>query len=342
MLSRHRDKKYPRLLLLAIVTVVLFVCNLYFGAVRFPVSEISDVLFGHETEDGMLSFIIFESRLPQAITALLAGAALSVSGLMLQTVFRNPLAGPSILGITSGASLGVALVVLLFGGVLTLGTENLGGGVAVTFGALAGSFSVMGILVLLSSRLKSNLTLLIIGMMTGYLTSSLVTLLSSLANANNIQSFVMWGMGTFSNVGIDKLPMFSICVIAGLSLCMLLCKPLNLLLLGDNYAMNLGVNVHRVRQLLLIATGLLSAVVTACCGPIGFIGLAMPHIARMIMHTDDHLFLMPATMLCGSMLALACNLASVLPSATVIPINALTPLAGVPVVLYVILRKSHL
>ena len=342
MPSYHNDNKFVRLLLLSLSTIVLFVCNLYFGAVSFPVSDVSDVLLGHGASDEMLSFIILEGRLPQAITALLAGAALAVSGLMLQTVFRNPLAGPSILGITSGASLGVALVVLLFGGMLTVGAENIGGGIAVTAGALIGSFAVMGMLVMLSGRLKSNLTLLIIGMMTGYLSSSLVTLMSSLANANNIQSFVMWGMGTFSNVGISRLPMFSICVIAGLLLCMLLCKPLNLLFLGDNYAMNLGVNVHKVRQLLLIATGLLSAVVTACCGPIGFIGLAMPHIARMIMRTDDHLILMPATMLCGALLALACNLASVMPSATVIPINALTPLAGVPVVLYVILRKSYL
>lgn len=331
-----------KLLVLAIITFALLVSNLLFGAVSFPVSDILSVLIGGEASDEMLAYIIIEGRLPQALTALLAGAALSASGLMLQTVFRNPLAGPSILGITSGASLGVALVVLLFGGVVTIGAESLGGGLAVTIGALIGSFGVMALLVTLSVRLKSNLTLLIIGMMTGYLTSSLVTLLSSIANANSIQGFVMWGMGTFGNVGLSRLPWFAAIVITGLLMSMLLCKPLNLLLLGDNYAANLGVNVHRVRQTLLLATGLLSAIVTACCGPIGFVGLAMPHIARMLMRTDDHMQLMPATMLCGAMLTLSCTLASVLPSGSVIPINALTPLAGVPVVLYVILRRRNM
>jgi len=328
-----------RLLVLSILTILLLVCNIFFGAVNFPASEILDVLLGNTQEDGILTAIILESRLPQAVTALLAGAGLAASGLMLQTIFRNPLAGPSILGITSGASLGVALVLLFMGGMISVGANSFGGSVAVMLGALAGSFAVMGLLLGLSARLRNNLTLLIAGMMTGYLTSSLVTLLSSISTANNVHSFVMWGMGTFSNVGLGRLPLFTVAVIVGLLLAMLMCKPLNLLLLGDSYAINLGVNVQRVRQLLLLSTGLLCAVITACCGPIGFIGLAMPHIARLIMRTDDHLRLMPATMLCGALLALVCNLVSVLPSGKVIPINALTPLAGVPVVLYVILAN---
>lgn len=326
-----------RMTLLAAATLLLLLANLFFGAIHIPMPEVASILTGKDSDES-LRFIVLESRLPQAMTALLAGGALACAGLMLQTVFRNPLAGPSILGITSGASLGVALVMLIFGGVVSLGTENFGGGVAITSGALAGSFMVMGILIVLSSRIRNNLTLLITGMMAGYLTSSLVTLLSSLSTAQGLQSYVMWGMGTFSGVSLNSMPWFAGLIIIGLLLSALLAKPLNLLLLGDNYAANLGVNVNKVRHHLLIATGLLSAIVTAFCGPIGFIGLAMPHIARLIFRTDNHLVLMPATMLCGSALALACNLLSVLPESNVIPINALTPVAGVPVVIYVILK----
>lgn len=324
--------------LLSLLTVLLILANLFIGAVDIPAHDVWNALTGQAGTDEVLNYIVVGSRLPQALTALLAGAALAASGLMLQTLFRNPLAGPSILGITSGASMGVALVILLFGGMISIGDSSYGGSIAVMAGALVGSFAVMGVLVALTSRIRNSLTLLIVGMMVGYMASSVVTLLSSLSTANNIQSYVMWGMGTFSEVPLDRLTWFSVLTLAGLLMAMLLAKPLNLLLLGDNYATNLGVNVHRVRRWLLIATGLLSAVVTACCGPIGFVGLAMPHIARLLFRTDDHLLLMPATMLCGSILALACNLISTLPDGNIIPINALTPIAGVPVVLYVIMR----
>lgn len=329
-----------KLILLTLSVMVLAVLNLFVGAVSFPAGEIWAVLTG-ASDNEALRFIIIESRLPQALTALLAGAGLAASGLMLQTVFRNPLAGPSILGITSGSSLGVALVLLMFGGVISVGSANIGGNIAIIAGALAGSFLVMLFLMALSARVKSNLTLLIVGMMTGYLTSSVVTLLSSLTTARGLQSYVNWGMGTFSGVALDRLPLFGALTLVGLAVSMLLAKPLNLLLLGENYAVNLGVNVKKVRNLLLLSTGVLSAVITAVCGPIGFIGLAMPHVARLIMRTDNHLALMPATMLTGSALALACNVLSVLPSGSVIPINALTPIAGVPVVLYVIMRRKH-
>lgn len=326
-----------RMILLVAATLLLIAGNLFFGAIHIPPADVVTALTG-DAGDGPIRFIVLESRLPQALTALLAGAALASSGLMLQTVFRNPLAGPSILGITSGASLGVALVLLMFGGVISVGFESLGGGVAVTAGALAGSFAVMLLLIALSARIRNNLTLLITGMMAGYLASSLVTLLSSISTAQSIRSYVVWGMGTFSGVSMSQMPWFALLVSVGLLMSMLLAKPLNLLLLGDSYAANLGVDVRRVRHILLLATGLLSAVVTACCGPIGFIGLAMPHIARMLFHTDNHLVLMPATMLCGGILALLCNLLSVLPDGNVIPVNALTPIAGVPVVIYVILK----
>lgn len=329
-----------RIALLVILTLLLMLANIFFGAIDIPAADIWGILTGVPADDA-LEFIVLQSRLPQAVTATLAGAGLAASGLMLQTTFRNPLAGPSILGITSGASLGVALVMLMFGGVISIGAESIGGDIAVTAGALLGSFLVMGMLIALSARIRSNLTLLIAGMMTGYLATSLVTLMSSLSTAQGVQNYVMWGMGTFAGVTADSLPWFALLTVAGLLMSMLLAKPLNLLMLGDNYAANLGVNVHRVRNQLLVATGLLSAVITACCGPIGFIGLAMPHIARLIFRTDDHFVLIPATMLCGAIIALACNLVSVLPGSSVIPINALTPLAGVPVVLYVILRGRH-
>lgn len=328
-----------RIAILAVITLGLMVLNLFFGAIHIPSGEVWSALTGGDVSNEALRFIVIESRLSQALTALLAGASLAASGLMLQTLFRNPLAGPSILGITSGASLGVAVILLMAGGAITGSASGLGWSMAVTAGALAGSFVVMSILIVLSHRVRSNLTLLIAGMMTGYLASSFVTLLSSTSTAKGLQSYVMWGMGTFTGVSLERMPWFAIICAAGLFISLAMTKPLNLLLLGDNYAANLGVNVKRVRLWLLISTGLLSAIVTACCGPIGFIGLAMPHIARLIMRTDDHRLLLPATMLTGAIIALACSLLSVLPDGNVIPINALTPLAGVPVVLYVILKR---
>lgn len=327
-----------KFIFLIILTVVLFFMNLFFGAVHIPVDTVFAVLTGNYTDNEAIKFIILESRLPQAFTALLAGAALAVSGLMLQTLFRNPLAGPSILGITSGASLGVALVVLMSGGVISLGIESISGEIAVTLGAFAGSFFIMSLLILLAKRLRNSLSLLIVGIMAGYLTSSVVSLLSAVSASENLQSFVMWGMGNFSSVSLKILPWFSLICIIGMLLSVLLVKPLNLLLLGDNYAINLGVNIIKTRYLLLVSTGLLTAIVTAFCGPIGFIGLAMPHIARLLFMTDDHRILVPATILSGSILALLCNILSVLPDGQVIPLNALTPIAGVPVVFYVILR----
>lgn len=327
-----------RFILLILLTIILWAANIFFGSVSIPFAEVCDILTGKGATSEPLVFIVLESRIPQAVTALMGGAALGVTGLLLQTAFRNPLAGPSILGISSGASLGVALVTLLFGGTLTVGNFSWGGNAALVTGALLGSFMIMGFLLLLSLRLRNDLMLLIAGMLTGYLTSSAVTLLSSLSTATGVQSFVMWGMGSFSGVSLDTLPFFSILTIAGLIISILLAKPLNLLLLGDNYARNLGVNLSKMRNILLALTGTLTAVVTAYCGPISFIGLAMPHVARLLFRTDNHRVLLPATMLTGAIVALACNLASVC-SGSVIPLNALTPIVGVPVILYVILHR---
>lgn len=330
-----------RFIILSILTVLLLVANVFFGAIHIPASEVAEILGGGMNMDNPLGYIVVGSRTPQALTALLAGAGLAVTGLMLQTAFRNPLAGPSILGISSGASLGVALVMLFFGGTISLGTLSVGGYTAVIAGALAGSLAVMALLIAFSARVKGELMLLIIGIMTGYLTSSLVTLLSSLSSAEGVRGYVMWGMGNFSGVSLVQLPWFALITVAGLLCSVLLAKPLNILLLGDNYARNLGVRVGGVKNMLLLVTGILTAVVTAYCGPVAFIGLAIPHVARMIWRTDNHWVLIPGTMLCGAVVALGCNLLSVLPDGNIIPINALTPLVGVPVIIYVIVKRNR-
>ncbi len=317
--------------------VTLFLLNIFFGSVEIPASQVIDILLG-VGEHGAAGFIVTGSRLPMAVTALLAGAGLAVSGLMLQTAFRNPLAGPSVLGINSGASLGVALVMLLFGGSISAGAYTLGGYAAVMVGAFAGSIMIMGLLLFLSTALKNTLMLLITGIMIGYLTSSVIMLLNFMSTAEGVQSYVMWGMSSFNGVSLQQLPLFSSVTVAGLLLSLLLMKPLNLLLLGDSYAQNLGVDLRRVRHLLLLATGVLTAVITAYCGPVAFIGLSVPHIARLIFRTDNHRILMPGTLMTGSAVALACNLLCVLPSNSVIPLNAVTPLIGAPVVIWVLFK----
>ncbi len=327
-------------IIVAALTAALFVLNIFMGSVRIPWREVSAVLFGGDgVSEPAIRFIVVESRLPQAVTALLAGAALAVSGLMLQTSLRNPLAGPSILGISAGAGLGVAVVMLLFGGSVALGSISVGGRTAVLLGALAGSLLIMALLLLLSSWLKNTLMLLIAGIMLGYLTSSLITLLNFTSTAEGVHGYTIWGMGTFNSVSMRQMPLFAGVSIAGLILSVMLIKPLNLMILGDNYARNLGLNLMRTRNLLLFATGVLTAVATAYCGPVSFIGLAVPHIARIIFRRDDHRVLLPATIVLGGAVALLCNLICVAPSDSMLPLNAVTPLIGAPVIIYVIVKR---
>lgn len=327
-------------IIVAALTAALFVLNIFMGSVRIPWREVSAVLFcGDGVSDPAIRFIVVESRLPQAVTALLAGAALAVSGLMLQTSLRNPLAGPSILGISAGAGLGVAVVMLLFGGSVALGSISVGGRTAVLLGALAGSLLIMALLLLLSSWLKNTLMLLIAGIMLGYLTSSLITLLNFSSTAEGVHGYTIWGMGTFNSVSMRQMPLFAGVSLAGLALSVMLIKPLNLMILGDSYARNLGLNLMRTRNLLLFATGVLTAVATAYCGPVSFIGLAVPHIARIIFRRDDHRVLLPATIVLGGAVALLCNLICVAPSDSMLPLNAVTPLIGAPVIIYVIVKR---
>ena len=329
--------------ILAVIILLLMAGNLFLGAVSIPASAVCDILMGNEVEKASWSFIVWESRFPQCITALLCGAALSVSGLMLQTVFSNPLADPSILGISSGASLGVALVMLAGGGTIVTGAFTLSGFLSVIVGAFAGASVVMGLILFLSTLIRNSVMLLIAGIMIGYITSSAISLLNFFATAEGVHSYMIWGLGNFGGVPLQQLPVFSAVTLLGLFTAILLIKPLNALLLGPRYAENLGVIIRRIRNLLLIATGLLTAVTTSFCGPVAFIGLAVPHIARLMLGTSNHNSLLPVTLLTGSAMALLCNLICVLPGeAGIIPLNAVTPILGAPVIIYVIINQRKL
>lgn len=330
-----------------LLIVILFAVNLFVGAVDIPAVDVMSIIFGSDGAAGADShipaswrYIILQNRLPQALTAMLCGSSLAVSGLMLQTAFRNPLAGPSIFGINSGASLGVALVMLLLGGSITTGTFSLTGFVAILVAAFIGAMAVMTLIMLFSTLVKSNIMLLIIGIMIGYITSSAISLLNFFATEEGVQSYMIWGLGNFGGVTMQQMPAFASVTIFGLIASLLLVKPLNALLLGDQYAENLGINIKRVRNSLLFVTGILTAISTAFCGPVAFIGLAVPHIARMILGTENHRRLLPATLLCGAATALLCNIACVLPgSRGIIPLNAVTPIMGAPVIIYVLLKQ---
>ena len=316
---------------LALVVVVLFALNLLLGSVSIPAGDVVSILLGDETAKASWQFIILESRLPQAITATLCGAALAV---------RNPLAGPSVFGVNSGAGLGVALVMLFLGGGLSVGSVSITGFAAILLAAFVGAMTVMAIIFFFSTLVRNSVMLLIIGIMIGYISNSAISLLNFFATDEGVKSYMVWGMGSFSGVSMANMPVFAAVTLAGLLGALLLIKPLNALMLGDRYAENLGVNIMRVRNWLLIVTGLLTAITTAFCGPVAFIGLAVPHIARLLLTTDNHRQLLPATLLCGSVVALVCNLICYLPGESgVIPLNAVTPLIGAPVIIYVIARK---
>ena len=323
---------------LCLVIVVLFASNLLLGSVSIPAEDVMRILLGDTNEKASWRFIILESRLPQAITAMFCGASLAVSGLMLQTIFRNPLAGPSVFGINSGAGLGVALVMLFLGGGLSVGSLQFSGFAAVLIAAFFGALAVMAVIFFFSTLVRSHVMLLIIGIMIGYISNSAISLLNFFATDEGVKSYMVWGLGSFGGVSMANMPVFVGVSLFGLSGALLLIKPLNALLLGDRYAENLGVNIVAVINWLLVVTGLLTAVTTAFCGPVAFIGLAVPHMARLLLTTDNHRQLLPATMLCGAVVALVCNLLCFLPGdGGVIPLNAVTPLIGAPVIIYVIL-----
>lgn len=328
---------------LVVVIILLVTANLFFGSVNIPAEAVARILLGGDAERESWRFIVLESRVPQAITAMLCGAALATSGLMLQTAFNNPLAGPSILGINSGASLGVAFVMLAGGGTIATAGITLSGFLAVMLGAFVGAMTVMALILFFSTLIKSSIMLLITGIMIGYITSSAISLLNFFATAEGVHSYTIWGLGNFSGLSMQQLPYFSSLILLGLALALMLIKPLNALLLGDSYAENLGINIRRTRNMLLVATGILTAAATAFCGPVSFIGLAVPHIARLMLGTSNHNSLLPVTMLTGCAVALLCNLICLLPGESgIIPLNAVTPFLGAPVIIYVIVNQRRI
>ena len=327
------------MLLLVASILLFFALNLVLGSVHIPFNAIWNILWGTGSESDVWTNIIWKSRVPQTITAMVAGAGLSVSGLQMQTVFRNPLAGPSMLGISSGASLGVAFVVLLSGSIGGVALSRLGymGELALTIAAIVGALSVMALIAFISQKVKGNVTLLIIGVMIGYVASAIIGVLKYFSVEEDIRAYVIWGLGSFARVSGDQMTLFAL-----LPLSFLLIKTLNLLLLGENYARNLGLDIKRARLLVICSAGILTAIVTAYCGPINFLGLAVPHLCRALFQSSDHRVLMPASLLAGAALALACNLIARAPGFEgALPVNSVTALIGAPVVLSVLFNKKQ-
>ena len=338
-----RPVAFYMLLIMASIFLFFFL-NLVLGSVSIPLRAVWNILWGTGNESVIWQNIIWKSRGPQALTALVAGAGLSVSGLQMQTVFRNPLAGPSVLGISSGASMGVAFVVLLSGSLGGVALSKLGfmGEIALTIAAIAGSLSIMALIVFVSQKVRGNVTLLIIGVMIGYIANAVIGVLKFFSVEEDIRAYVIWGLGSFARVSGNQMTLFICIMVVLLPLSFLLVKTLNLLLLGDAYARNLGLNIKRARLLVITCSGVLVAIVTAYCGPIIFLGLAVPHLCRGMFRTSDHRILMPASLLAGASLALVCNLIARMPGFEgALPVNSVTALVGAPVVMSVLFNKRR-
>lgn len=321
----------------------LFILLLLTGPMKLSPEEIFSVIFGGSVESPYAKTIVLESRLPAAIGAACCGAMLSVAGLIMQTLFHNPMAGPSVLGISSGASFGVALFMLSAGGFTTSWLWSEGWIAYVNIiAALGGAFLTIIILIGFSSAIKSNVTLLIVGIMLSYLFSSCISLLNYFSKADEIRSFLVWGLGSFSGLRFDSSIIMLVITLALTSPAILFTKQLNAMLLGERYLESVGYSVKRTRTLLLIFTGILVAVPTAFCGPIGFIGLIVPHLCRLLLRSSNHIVLIPASILIGAIVTMLCALVGNLPTSSlgVLPINVITPFIGVPVILYLLVRRN--
>ena len=330
------------MVMLGISIVGFFILNLLLGSVSIPVDNIIDILLGRDNDNLIWHNIILKSRLPQSLTAMMAGAGLAVSGLLMQTVFRNPLAGPSVLGISSGASLGVACVVLLSGSIGGVALSKLGviGEVTITLSAIIGSLLIMALIAFVAQKVRGNVSLLIMGVMIGYIANAIIGVLKFFSAEEDIRAYVIWGLGSFSRVSGGQTSVFILLMLVLLPLSFFLIKSLNLLLLGDSYAQNLGLNIKRARLLVIGCSGVLVAVVTAYCGPIVFLGLAVPHICRGLFHTSNHAVILPASLLGGASLALLCNLIARMPGFEgALPVNSVTALVGAPVVMWVLFKR---
>lgn len=338
----NHSKLTISLVALLVAIALLLALNLMLGSVWIPVDEVCNILLGSGSDNLIWTNIVLKSRLPQSLTAIMAGAGLAVSGLLMQTVFRNPLAGPSVLGISSGASMGVAFVLLLSGTIGGVALSKLGviGEVTVTLAAIAGSLVIMAVIAYVSHKVYGNVTLLIIGVMIGYIANAVIGVLKFFSVEEDIRAYVIWGLGSFARVSGNQTTVFILLMLVLLPLTFLLTKTCNLLLLGDSYARNLGLDIKRARLTVICVAGVIVAVVTAYCGHIVFLGLAVPHLCRGIFRTSNHAVLLPGCILTGGALALLCNLIARLPGFEgALPVNSVTALVGAPVVMWVLFNK---
>jgi len=327
-------------LALTLILVLCFFMNISLGSVSIPFKSVFNSMIGNPVEQQSWQHIILNYRLPKAITAIIVGSGLGISGLLMQTLFRNPLAGPFVLGISSGASLGVALVILgsgLFGGVITSFFVTKW---SIVIAASLGSFLVLLSVLIVSIKVRDTMAILIIGLMFASITAAIVSVLSYFGSAQQLQQYVFWGFGSLGNLSWHDLVIFLIIYTIGIFISLCSIKSLNTLLLGENYAKSLGLNIKRSRLTIIIATSLLAGTITAFTGPIAFIGLAIPHLTRQIFNTSNHKILLPAVFLLGGIIMLICDSISQLPNSDLtLPINAITALIGAPVVIWLLVRK---
>ncbi|PHO01736.1 iron ABC transporter [Rhodobacteraceae bacterium 4F10] len=323
--------------------MVFLLLNISFGSVSIPLKEIFNSLFGNPVAKDSWETIIINYRLPKAITAILVGSGLAISGLLMQTLFRNPLAGPFVLGISSGASLGVALLILgssVFGGFFLVAIYS---NWALAIAASAGSFLVLSAVIIAANRVRNTMSILIIGLMFGSLTSAVISVLAFFSEAEQIQQYLFWSFGSLGNLTWTELSVFVIIYLVGILGTFSVIKPLNSFLLGENYAKSLGINIKKSRNIILLITSILTGVITAFSGPIAFVGLAVPHIAKMIFSTSNHKILLPAVALIGAIILLICDSIAQLPTSEfTLPINAITSLFGAPVVIWLLIRKKKI
>lgn len=340
----YRNSNGVNLLLAIVLVVMLFVMNLVWGSIHIPIASAIKILLGESSSNIVWSNILIRTRLPQALVAIGAGTALGIAGLLMQTLFRNPLAGPSVLGISSGASLGVGFVVLVAGNLLGYSMSSFGivGDFAILLAAFGGALGILFVILLVARRVGGTLSVLIMGVMIGYLSNSLVGIMKFYSLEEDVHTYVIWGLGSFARLSLQRAVYFLFFTLLPSGLCLLLAKWLNLLSLGDNYARNLGLRIERARFLIILFSGVLTATVTAFCGPIVFIGMAVPHLAKLVSKTSNHLVLIINTGILGAATALLCNLIARLPGFdTALPINSVTAFIGAPVVISVIWRRRR-
>jgi iron complex transport system permease protein len=342
-MERRKPRTYTFLFsALLLLAGVLFLADIFFGSLAIPAREVWAALSGNGTAPYAVEQIVWYFRIPKAIVAVLVGVALAISGLQMQTVFRNPLADPYVLGISSGAGLGVALFVLGTGFWAATGAAIWVKNFGIATAGWAGAMLILGLILTVSVRLRNTMTILIFGIMIGGAASAVIGLLQYLSSASALKTYVLWTMGSFSNVSPPQLSLLSIAVLSGLALAALSAKNLNVLQAGDTYAQSMGMNVRRARSVIFVSAGLLTGSVTAFCGPIGFIGIAVPHVARMTFRDANHGILIPASILLGACTMLLCDIISQWPgSGQVLPINTITALMGIPVILFIIFRNQR-